>query len=89
MYVDWHIHWRYEVARFRERAGHDSKSLAGSPGLRPGTSLDFQAEGGRLVGTKTVNEDVFRKWRGRGRLPEGMSVDAYLNNGRDGRADRR
>jgi antitoxin PrlF len=65
------------------------KALRDRLGLRPGTSLDFQAEGGRLVGTKTINEDVFRKWRGRGRLPEGMSVDAYLKNGRDGRADRR
>jgi antitoxin PrlF len=65
------------------------KALRDRLGLRPGTSLDFQAEGGRLVGTKTINEDVFRKWRGRGRLPEGMSVDTYLKTGREGRADRR
>jgi antitoxin PrlF len=64
------------------------KALRDRLGLRAGTSLDFQAEGGRLVATKTVNEDVFRKWRGRGRLPERMSVDAYLKRARDGRANR-
>jgi len=64
------------------------KALRDRLGLRAGTSLDFQAEGGRLVATKTLDEDVFRKWRGRGRLPEGMSVDAYLKRGRDRRADR-
>jgi AbrB family looped-hinge helix DNA binding protein len=57
-------------------------------GLRPGTALDFRADGGRLVVTKTVTEDVFRKWRGKGRLPSGMSVDEYLKRVRDGRAHR-
>ncbi len=47
-------------------------------GLRPGTVLDFQAVGGKLVGVKRVSEDVFRKWRGKGRLPGGPGVDAYL-----------
>jgi antitoxin PrlF len=48
-------------------------------GLRPGTVLDFEAVGGKLVGSKRVSEDVFRKWRGKGRLPVGLGVDAYLN----------
>jgi len=48
-------------------------------GLRPGTVLDFEALGGKLVGVKRVSEDVFRKWRGKGRLPGGLDVDAYLN----------
>ena len=65
------------------------KALRDRLGLRAGTSLEFQAEGGRLVATKALDEDVFRKWRGRGRLPEGMSVDVFLKRGRDGRADRR
>ena len=47
-------------------------------GLRPGTVLDFEAVGGKLVGVKRVTEDVFRKWRGKGRLPGGAGVDAYL-----------
>ena len=51
-------------------------------GLRPGTVVEFQAEGGRLIGTKAVAEDVFRKWRGRGRLPDNLSVDDYLRRAR-------
>jgi len=39
-----------------------------------------------LVGTKAVTEDVFRKWRGRGRLPGGLSVDEYVRPARDGHA---
>jgi len=47
-------------------------------GLRPGTLLDFEALDGRLVATKVQPKDVFRKWRGRGRLPGNCSVDEYL-----------
>ena len=54
------------------------KSCRDRLGLRPGTVLDFEAVGGKLVGRKRVSEDVFRKWRGKGRLPGGWGVDAYL-----------
>ena len=47
-------------------------------GLRAGSTIDFRAEGGALVGTKAIEEDVFRRWRGRGRLPKGLTADAYL-----------
>jgi antitoxin PrlF len=59
------------------------KPLRDRLGLRPGTELDFEAEGGRLVARKVGPADVFRKWRGRGRLPGGMSVDAFLSRARD------
>ena len=55
-------------------------------GLRPGTVVEFRAEGGKLIGTKSVSEDVFRKWRGRGHLPGNLSVDAYLRRARAGDA---
>ena len=48
-------------------------------GLRSGTVLDIEAENGRLVAVKRQTVDVFSKWRGRGRLPGGRSVDAYLS----------
>lgn len=51
-------------------------------GLRVGTVIDFEAVGGKLVGVKRVSEDVFRKWRGKGRLPGGVGVDAYLSRAR-------
>ena len=48
-------------------------------GFRPGTVLDVEAERGRLVAVKRQMRDVFRKWRGQGKLPGGMDVDEYLN----------
>lgn len=53
-------------------------------GIRPGTRLTFDAVQGKLVGTKTEPSDPFAKWRGRGKLPGGMTVDAYLASARDG-----
>ena len=47
-------------------------------GLRAGTVLDFEAQDGQLVAVKRPAVDVFRKWRGRGKLPAGLSVDDYL-----------
>lgn len=51
-------------------------------GLSPGTILEFDAIGGRLVGRKKLVHDVFKKWRGRGKLPKEMSVDDYLRRAR-------
>ncbi len=56
-------------------------------GIRPGTVLAFAAVNGKLVAEKEQAGDLFAKWRGRGRLPGRLSVDAYLRKVRDG--DRR
>ncbi len=55
-------------------------------GLRPGDVLEFQVLNGKLVASKKVAHDVFTKWRGKGNLPKGLSVDRYLKRTRD--ADR-
>jgi len=47
-------------------------------GLKPGMELDFEAVQGVLIVRKVQNEDVFRKWRGKGQLPGGRTVDKYL-----------
>ena len=47
-------------------------------GIEPGAVLDFEVVDGKLVACKAPAEDVFKKWRGRGKLPNGLSVDAYL-----------
>jgi antitoxin PrlF len=47
-------------------------------GLRPGTVLDFDAIGGRLVGIKKEPEDKIARWLGKGALPGGLGVDDYL-----------
>ena len=46
-------------------------------GLDAGMVLDFEVEDGVLVARKVPPGDVFRKWRGRGRLP--LGVDEYLD----------
>ncbi len=51
-------------------------------GLKAGTALEFETRDGLLIGRKVQSEDVFRKWRGRGRLPGGVSVDTYLTKAR-------
>ena len=58
------------------------KALRDKLGIRPGTVLDFDDDRGRLVARKWSEEDVIRKWRGRGRLPGGLGVDAYLKRTR-------
>lgn len=47
-------------------------------GLKAGTVLDFEAVDGTLIVRKVQSEDAFHKWRGRGKLPAGASVDEYL-----------
>ena len=54
------------------------KSCRDKLGLKTGAVLDFEARDGVLVARKVQPEDVFRKWRGRGRLPAGLGVDEYL-----------
>jgi AbrB family looped-hinge helix DNA binding protein len=54
------------------------KRLRDRLGIRPGTTLEFDAEEGKLICRKTDGGDAFRKWRGRGRLPGGVNVDRYL-----------
>ena len=55
------------------------KSCRDKLGLEAGTVLDFEVEDGVLVARKVQPEDVFHKWRGRGRLPLGLGVDEYLD----------
>ena len=47
-------------------------------GIRPGTVLEVEAAGGSLIAQKRDSPDPLLEWRGRGRLPGGESVDAYL-----------
>ena len=54
------------------------KSCRDQLGLKTGALLDFEVVDGVLIVRKVQTEDVFHKWRGRGKLPEGLSVDDYL-----------
>jgi hypothetical protein len=44
--------------------------------------LEISAADGRLIAVKRDLQDPFHKWRGRGRLPGGLAVDAYLQRAR-------
>lgn len=46
--------------------------------LNPGTVLEFAAEKGQLIARKKEGVDIFKKWRGRGKLPVGKNTDDYL-----------
>jgi antitoxin PrlF len=59
------------------------KAVRDRLGLKPGTVLSFEAVRGKLVGKKADSSDPFSRWRGRGKLPEASSVDAYLRLVRD------
>ena len=59
------------------------KTVRDKLGLLPGVVLEFDAVNGKLVARKKVARDVFKKWRGKGNLPKGMSVDSYLKRARD------
>ena len=59
------------------------KAIRDKLGLVPGAVLEFDAVKGQLVARKKISQDVFKKWRGRGKLPRGMSVDNYLKRARD------
>ncbi len=52
-------------------------------GLRPGCVLDFSTESGILKARKRTETDPFRKWRGRGKIPDKVGVDQYLKKIRD------
>lgn len=54
------------------------KALREALGIRHGTVLEVAAVRGELIAQKSEADDPLLKWRGRGRLPRGESVDAYL-----------
>ena len=54
------------------------KPLRDRLGLRPGTVVVFEAMEGNLVGHKQISDDPVAKWRGKGKLPDKLSVDEYL-----------
>ena len=53
------------------------KAIRRRLGIVPWTVLAFTEEDGRLVAVKE-QQDAFSRWRGKGQLPNGMSVDEYL-----------
>jgi antitoxin PrlF len=54
------------------------KSCRDRLGLHAGVVLDFQTREGKLIAVKLHHEDVLKKWRGKGNLPGGVTVDSYL-----------
>jgi len=55
------------------------KPLRDSLGLRTGQVLDFSEEDGHLVIRKVVDENPFESVRGTIEIPDGMTVDAWMD----------
>ena len=47
-------------------------------GITAGTILDVESIEGKIVAVKIQTQDVYSKWRGKGSLPGGGTVDDYL-----------
>lgn len=58
------------------------KTLRDKLGLSVGSVLDFEEKKGILVARKVLPQDLLRKWRGKGQIPGGFSVDKYLDRAR-------
>ncbi len=56
------------------------KRVRSKLGLRPGTVIEFEAEGGRLIGRKAAAGDVFDELYGSLVMDE--TVDAYIERSR-------
>jgi len=54
------------------------KAIRERLGIMPGTVLEVESFGGKLMAAKVQPLDPFAKWRGRGKLPGGQRVDEYL-----------
>lgn len=52
-------------------------------GIGPGSLLNFEEDHGCLVARKKVNEDPVSRWRGKGKLPMGNSVESYIETIRE------
>jgi antitoxin PrlF len=55
------------------------KPIRDKLGIVPGTVLEVENDRGMLIAKKRQALDPFAKWRGKGKLPFGKSVDEYLN----------
>jgi AbrB family looped-hinge helix DNA binding protein len=59
------------------------KSIREELGLVPGTVLVFYPQSGKIIAEKDDQQAPLGKWRGKGKLPRGLSVNDYLKASRD------
>ena len=60
------------------------KELREQLGFTAGSILELHGQAGALIARQTAKADAFDKWRGRGKLPQGLTTDEYLILSRDG-----
>jgi bifunctional DNA-binding transcriptional regulator/antitoxin component of YhaV-PrlF toxin-antitoxin module len=58
------------------------KNLRQRLGWTIGTIVVLETSKGRLIGEKAADSDPVSRWRGRGVLPRGLTVDGYLAKAR-------
>jgi len=54
------------------------KAIRDKMGIKTGTVLEIEAVEGKIIALKKQHVDFFKKWRGKRKLPGGLSVDQYL-----------
>ncbi|MBT3274558.1 MAG: AbrB/MazE/SpoVT family DNA-binding domain-containing protein [Spirochaetales bacterium] len=54
------------------------KAVRDRLGIVPGTILEVESANGKIIAVKSQPHDMLAKWRGRGKLPGGGTVDEYL-----------
>lgn len=54
------------------------KKIGDGLGLVAGSILDFSESEGKIIARRIVEENPISRWKGKGRLPSGQSVDGYL-----------
>jgi antitoxin PrlF len=59
------------------------KAICDKMGIKAGTVLEIDIYKGKIIAVKKQVVDVFKKWRGKGKLPDRLSVDDYLCKARD------
>jgi len=59
------------------------KQIRNHLGIVPGTILEINSDGGKLIGFKIDETDVFDKCRGAGRISGYGTVDSYIDEVRD------
>ena len=59
------------------------KKIRTEMGLTQGVILEIAVVKGHIVATKMLQAPVVSNWRGKGKLPQGLSVDSYLGKIRE------
>ena len=59
------------------------KAIREKMGLQPGTVLEIDSIEGKIIAEKRKTIDIFKKWRGKYKLPGNLTVNEYIQKIRE------